>query len=128
RAGGLAALRATPRTPGAGGAGRATPRPRVPLGTPALSLPPDRRNYQASLHSLLVPATVALRHPPRSRLFPSRQRALRPAPRRGSRYRPWQAARGRELVAATFGRGEAICRARTPRRATPLDHCPRAAG
>jgi hypothetical protein len=27
------------------------PRPGVPVGTPALSLPPDRRNHQASIHT-----------------------------------------------------------------------------
>src|SRR5207253_10247390 len=49
---------------------------------------PYRRNHQACIHSLRIPATVALRHPPRSRPFPGRQRPARRAPRRRDRDRP----------------------------------------
>src|SRR5260370_14485588 len=82
RAGGLAPLRTAPWTPFEGSAPCATSREGVPLGAPALSLAPDRRNHQAGIHSFLFPAPGALRRPPRSGLFSSGRRASRPAPRR----------------------------------------------
>jgi len=82
----------------------------------------------AGIHSLLFPAALALRHPPGARLFPGRQRASRPAPRRRHRHRAEQPARGRPLLAATLVQGEDVFRAWTPGHAQPLEHSARAAG
>src|SRR5262249_27747571 len=107
---------------------RAVPRPGVSPGTPALPLPPDRRNHQASVHPLRLPAAVALRRPARARPLPGRRRAARPAPLRRDRPRPPRPERGRPLAAATGPQGKDVLRAGTPGRAQPLEHAACVAG
>ena len=78
----------------------ATPRSRVPVGSPPLPVSPDREHHQVRFHAFCVPATLALRHSASARLLSSCRRATRSPPCGGDRHRDDAPARRRSLVSA----------------------------